>query len=247
MRNIWTIAKREFNYYWVSPVAYVVTAIFLIVLGLIYSNYLGGTMFRGGAPDPVRWVLSPFVTLTLFLMPALTMRAFTEEQRSGTIELLMTAPVREWELVLGKWLAAMAFAGAIVIITLLYAVITNNYTQPALHRDSLLVAYAGILLFIGAVLAIGVFVSTLFSNQIAALFTTFGITVTLWLLGPALQNQGGEGSAFATVAEYLNISARYYDSFFVGTVSLRDLIYFLSLISLFLFLAARTIESRRWR
>jgi len=137
MKNVWTIAKREFNMYFVSPVAYAVAFAFLGILGLIFYANLSRVANFGGSPEFVQWVLSPFVTLMLFLSPGVTMRLMSEEQRTGTVELLLTAPVREWELVTGKWLAAFGFMAVIVFVTGLYALVLNNYTTPGLDRGAL--------------------------------------------------------------------------------------------------------------
>jgi ABC-2 type transport system permease protein len=249
MKNIWTIAKREFNMYFVSPVAYAVAFAFLIVLGLIfYGNFtqavVGAGFGGGGSPDYVGWVLSPFTTLMLFLSPAVTMRLMAEEQRTGTLELLLTAPVREWELVTGKWLAAFGFMAVIVFLTGIYGLILNNYTTPGLDRGAILVAYVGLLFMIAAMLAVGVFASTLFSNQIATFFAAMAFLLALWLVSLPFRNDTG---TLATVFNYLDFSGHFYNNFYNGSVDLADVVYFSSLTALFLFLATRVVESRRWR
>jgi ABC-2 type transport system permease protein len=248
MRNIWTIAKREFNHYFVSPVAYAVIFFFLIVLGIIFAaNFEYATSGLGGqgqAPEFVQWVLSPFVTLILFMTPAITMRLLSEEQRTGTLELLLTAPLREWELVLGKWLAAFAFLAVTIFVTMLHALIVNNYTSPGLDWGAVIVAYIGLFFMSAAMLAIGTFVSTLFSNQIASFIISLGIALVLWIVGFLFQNQTG---AVAEVVNYLDLSGRVYNNFFSGVIDLTDLVYFLSVAAFFLFLATRVVESRRWR
>ncbi|MBP7692455.1 MAG: ABC transporter permease subunit [Anaerolineales bacterium] len=244
MRNIWTIAKREFNQYFVSPAAYVVAFVFLIVLGIIFYGQLASSVLFGGGPQVVQWVFGPFVTLLLFLSPGVTMRLLAEEQRIGTMELLLTAPLREWELVLGKWLAAFAFMALMVFFTIFYFIIVNAYTTPGLDRGAILAAYAGFLLMTAALLAIGVFTSSLFANQIAAFFATMGVALVLWLLGFLFQNQTG---AVADVVNYIDLSGHFYNNFYAGVVDLADVVYFVSTAALFLFLTTRVIESRRWR
>jgi ABC-2 type transport system permease protein len=245
MRNLWTIAKREFQHYFVSPVAYAVTFAFLLVLGLIfYDGFVRTALQPGTPPQPVQWVFGPFTTLLLFLTPAVTMRLISEEQKTGTMELLLTAPLREWELVVGKWLAAFAFMAVIVFTTVIYMLITNQYSQPRLNVVEILVTYIGALAMIGALLAIGVFASALFSNQIAAFFVTMAVALGLWLTGLPFQNDTGP---MAQVMNYLGFSSHFYDNLFRGVLDGADLIYFVSLIVFFLFIAARMIESRRWR
>jgi ABC-2 type transport system permease protein len=242
MRNVWTIAKREFNMYFASPVAYAIGFGVLLVLGLFFNVGLAQASM-GGAPDLTQ-TLGVFVTLLLFFTPALTMRLVAEEQRTGTIELLMTAPLREWELVLGKWLAAFGFVAVLISLTLIYGLILSRITVPGLDVGSLGAVYLGLLLLVGALMALGLFISTLFSNQIAAFFSIFGAFLVLWLIDLPVQNSTG---AAATVVRYLAFPNHIYDNFFSGVVDLNDVVYFLSIIVFFLFLAARSVESRRWR
>src|SRR5438309_6872832 len=126
MRNVWTVAKREFNMYFASPVAYAIAFVVLLVLGLFfYADFANAALFQG-TPDATR-TISLFVTLLLFFTPAIAMRLMAEEQRTGTIELLLTAPVREWELVTGKWLAAFGFVVLLVALTSIYALILSRF------------------------------------------------------------------------------------------------------------------------
>lgn len=248
MRNALTIAKREFNHYFVSPEAYVVSFALLLILGIIYNYNFASTalgQFGGGAPQVVQWVFGPFVTLMLFLTPGITMRLLANEQRTGTMELLLTAPVKEWELVLGKWLAAMGLMLVILLLSGLYFLLGNQITDPGLDWGAVGAAYLGFTLMVAALLAVGVFASSLFANQIAAFFATLAITLALWLVG-LLAPQGDTGPV-TEVLNYLDISSHYYDNFVNGVIDLGDTVYFVSVIVLFLFLAARVIESRRWR
>lgn len=244
MRNIWTIAKREFNHYFVSPVAYAVAFALLLVLGGIFAINFAQVAISGGSPQVEQWVFGPFVTLAIFLVPGVTMRLLSEEQRSGTMELLMTAPLREWELIIGKWLAAMAFMTVMLFLTLFYFVITNAFTTPGLDWGVAFAAYVGFILLLGALLAVGLFISSLFTNQIAAFFTTAGVILILWIIGLFVQNQTG---VVADVINYIDLSGHFYDNFVDGKIDLSDVTYFVSAIVLFLFLAARVVESRRWR
>lgn len=243
MRNLWTVAKREFNMYFASPVAYVVAFAFLLILGYFFVGELVQTSQFGGPPQATG-NLGLFVTLVLFMSPAITMRLFAEEQRSGTLELLLTAPVREWELVLGKWLAAFGFIALILFFTGIYVLILNQYTTPGLDFGELLAAYVGLLAMISSLMALGVFVSSLFSNQIAAFFVTLAAQLILWIVGFLTQNQPG---AWAEFINYLVFSSHYYDNFYRGKFDVTDFTYFVSLSVLFLFLATQMVESRRWR
>jgi len=243
MRNIWTMTKREFNMYFASPVAYFIIFGYLFVLGLIFAITLYFGM-QGGRAD-INQVLAWFVYLSMFSGAGVTMRLLAEEQRTGTMELLLTAPLREWELVVGKWLAAVGFMCVTLSFTLVYAIILNQYTDPGIDLGALMAAYLGLVLFTGATLAIGVFVSSLFSNQIAAFFLTTGIFLGInWLVGVPFQNSTG---AVATVMQYLGAFDHYFNNFQAGAVVVSDVVYFVSVMVLFLFLATRVVESRRWR
>src|SRR5260221_8214010 len=181
MRNVWTVAKREFNMYFASPVAYAFGFVVLLVMGVFFFSDFSNAAASQGSPDPTR-PISLFVTLLLFFSPAITMRLLAEEQRTGTIELLLTAPVREWELVTGKWLAATGFVTLLVVGSLIYPLILSRFVTPGLDNGLLAAAYLGLLLMVAAFISIGLFVSTLFTNQIAAFFGTMAIGLLLWII-----------------------------------------------------------------
>ena len=243
MRNVLSVAKREFNMYFASPVAYAVAFALLLVMGLFfYSDFVNAAVY-GSPPDPNR-SLSLFTTLMLFLLPAITMRLLAEEQRTGTIELLLTAPVREWELVTGKWLAALGFVTILIALTGVYAFILGRFTVPGLDLGTLAAAYIGVFLLSGALLAVGVFVSSLFSNQIAAFFGIMAAQLLFWVISYPVQNDTGP---VAAVLKHLDFTNHFYTNFLTGVVDLTDVIYFASVIVFFLFIASRVVESRRWR
>jgi ABC-2 type transport system permease protein len=243
MRNVWTVAKREFNMYFASPVAYAFAFVVLLVLGVFFYADFVNAAVQGGSPDATR-TISLFVTLLLFFSPAVTMRLMAEEQRSGTIELLLTAPVREWELVTGKWLAAFGFVILLVATTLIYSLILGRFVTPGLDNGLLAAAYLGLILIVASFLAVGVFVSALFTNQIAAFFGIMAVSLLLWVISYPVQNATGPVAGFL---QYLDFSNHFYNNFFRGVIDLADVVYFLSITVFFLFLAARTVESRRWR
>ncbi len=243
MRNVWTVAKREFNMYFASPVAYAFSFVILLVLGLFFYADFANAAVQQGTPDPTR-TISLFVTLLLFFSPAVTMRLMAEEQRTGTIELLLTAPVREWELVAGKWLAAFGFLTILVAASLVYALILSRFVTPGLDIGLLAAAYLGLLLIVAAFLAIGVCVSTLFTNQIAAFFGIMAVNLLLWVISYPVQNATGP---VAAVLQYLDFSNHFYNNFFRGVINLTDVVYFVSVSVFFLFVASRVVESRRWR
>lgn len=243
MRNMWTIAAREFRHYFVSPIAYAVAAAIFLILGLLFYANLGSSLLNQTPPDP-NSSLSPLATLLLFGMPAITMRLISDEQRSGTIELLLTAPVRDWEMVVGKWLGAMGFGVIILAVTWFYPIILNTITSPGIDQGPLVSAYLGMLLMLSAMVAIGVMASALFANAIAAYFTSLGILLVLWIMGLAAQVSSG---GLTTLFNYLDFSAHFFNTGYAGVIDTRDLAYYLSLTALALFLGTRFVEARRWK
>jgi len=243
MRNIWTIAVREFKLYFSSPAAYLVAAMLLVVMGIIfYTNVVGSILNQ--FPPNTQVVLGPLVTLLLFATPAITMRLIAEEQRQGTLELLLTAPVRDYELIVGKWLGGFLFMLSILILTWLYPIYLNQIVDPGIDQGILVSGYLGVFLFTGALVAIGVAVSSFFSNQIAVFFTTLGIFLILWLFSLPTQAMGATGGE---LLRYLDFSEHFYSTFYQGVIDLSDILYFLSLTALALFLGTMSLESRRWR
>jgi ABC-2 type transport system permease protein len=246
MRNVWTIAKRETNLYFVSPIAYVVAFAFLLVMGLVFYIIVNFSLTGGGgAPTPADMMNNFFAMILLLAASAvLTMRLFAEEHRTGTIELLLTAPVQEWELVLGKWLGAMGYMTLLVAATGVYVLLLSHYTQPGIDVGATAASYLGLLLMIAAMLAVGVFASTLFSNQIASFFVTLVLLLAFWLIQYPFQDKTDAVSVFMA---NLSFYRHYAENFTSGVVALADVSYFVSVVALFLFLATRAVESRRWR
>ena len=248
MRNIWTIAKREYDHYFSSPIAYVVAFAILLVLGIIFAlnlyYYVQNAFQLGGQTPDVSPVTGSFTFMLVLSVPALTMRLVSDENRMGTMELLLTAPVRDAELIIGKWLGGFLFILTIIAVTLIYPIILNNLIQPGLDQRVMMSSYLGVILVSGAFLAIGVGISAMFENQIAAFFATMATFVFLWwLVGfPAnLVPVGGE------VFRYLDMKSHFYDTLNIGVIQLGDIVYYLSLIALGLFTGTAAVEMRRWR
>ena len=237
LRNIGTIAGKELYTYFASPIAYLVIAAFLVMNGYLFSVILIGSRSASMISS-----FSDMVIILLFLSPAITMRLLSEEQRTGTIELLLTSPLREVELVLGKWLASMAFFIAMLALTIPYPLFLLKFGSP--DPGPIIGGYIGIILLEGVFLAIGLLMSSVTQNQIVALALSFGVLLVLWLLQSAGQSFGsGGGSA---VAQYIAL-APHFDGFTSGNIQLKDLVYYVSLILIALFLTVRSIETRRWR
>ncbi|HSR47604.1 MAG TPA: ABC transporter permease [Anaerolineales bacterium] len=243
MRTIWTIASREFRHYFVSPIAYAAAFFLFLVLGILFYVSISFGMQTGQIPPDGRIVMGPMVTLLLLTTPFLTMRLIAEEAGTGTLELLLTAPIRDGELVVGKWLGAMGFVGLLLGVTWIYPIILHRMTTPGIDQGVLLVAYLGVLLMMSAIVATGVLVSGLFRNGLAAGFATLAVILLLWVIGGLASGYGGVNE----VIRYLSFGDHLYDSLFQGVLDLGDILYFVSLTVLALFVAARVVESRRWR
>lgn len=249
MRNIWIIAKRELDHYFISPMAYAVGFVILFILGFIFAVVIwssGQQALYGSTSAPDLSVITYWFSILLWiLVPALTMHLVADETRSGTIELLMTAPVRDHELVLGKWLGSFLFMLTIIAVTLIYPIILNGLVSPGIDQKLIMASYLGLILMAAAFLALGVGISAIFSNPIAALAVTFFTLFSLWLLIgiPANFAPGGAGEIF----RYLDLKSHFNDTLNVGVINLSDLVYYFSLIALGLFMGTTAVETRRWR
>ena len=257
MRNIWTIAKREFAHYFVSPVAYAVAVMFLSILGFLFvlnaaQGLGGGRGFGGGTEATMRFVFGPLSSLILFFGPVLTMRLLAEEQSKGTLELLLTAPVREWEVVVGKWLGAWFFGLCLLATTGVYALILYAYGNP--DGGPIIAGYLGLALMIGAILAMGLLASSLTGNLIVSVAIGYGFVLMIWIFGFAadffqsfIGGFGGQATLFVDFVRYIDFSDHFQATFNQGVIETVDIVYFVTLIAVALFLATRVVEARRWR
>ncbi|MYC65827.1 MAG: ABC transporter permease subunit [Acidobacteriia bacterium] len=256
MRKIWTIAMREFKVYFTSPIAYIVLAMFAVVFGYFFTSglaffmdYSASVQAQGGAGAPPlnvnQFVIEPSLgnmsIVLLFLVPMITMRLFAEEQRSGTIELLLTSPLQDYHIICGKWLGALLLYACLLLVAVLNISVLFLYTTP--DWKPLLVSLLGLLLMGGSMIAIGTFLSTLTRNQIVAGALTFGVLLLLWVLNWI---SSYETSTFSRLCEYLAISP-HFEQFSKGVIELKDLLYYVSAISLGLFLSKRSLEALRWK
>ena len=238
MRSVTPITQRELSAYFYSPIAYAVLAIFMLTLGVLFML----TTFKPGAESSLRQLvnLMPLV-LTIFL-PVLTMRLLAEEFRSGTIETLMTAPVNEDEVVLGKFLGAFLFYLVMLVALLAFALVIAAFGR--IDVGLLAATYIGLVLLGGLYLAVGVFFSACTSNQIiAAVLTIVPLMVFTFLADYAATNVSG---LTGLILHHLSIQEHFMD-FSRGLVDLNDVLFFLTSTVLFLFLAVKVLESRRWR
>lgn len=239
MRNVWILARREFSHYFISPLAYVLSFFFFLVLGLVfYLSLRAGLAFGQLQPDG-RVVIGWMVwILLLAIAPFVTMRLIADEQRMGTLELLLTSPVRDGELILGKWLGSFVFLVLLLAVTWVYPLILHRMTDPGIDQGVLVSAYLGLVLMVAAMLAIGTLISSIFSNPWAAAPVTSVVLLSLVIVGNA-----GDTSEFARQIGFFE----HYQGFYRGVIQLSDIAYYLSLTVLCLFLSAQVIQARRWR
>ena len=254
MRNMWVICRKELRSYFVSPIAYILFIMFALIFGWFFWNMLGAFVFYSMAAQMrgemfpmnineqiVRQLLGNMNVIGLFFIPIMTMRLFAEEKRNGTIELLATSPIRDGEVILGKWLASVFLYAAMLLLTGLNFVFLFKYGNP--DWKPVAVGYLGMLLQAAAMLAIGTFISTLTRNQIIAGAATFGVCLLLWVLGWV---SGYETATWAQVLSYMSVIT-HFESFAKGVLDSKDAVFYLTLTFLGLFFTARSMESLRWR
>jgi ABC-2 type transport system permease protein len=254
MRNIWIICQKELRSYFVSPVAYLLLTMFAIIFGFFFWNsvlffvnavlrsQMSGQNFPISVNEYViRPLLSNISVIGLFFIPMITMRLFAEEKRMGTIELLATSPVRDMEVILGKWSAAMVLYAVLLLFTAINFAFLFKYGNP--DWRPMAVGYLGLLLQAGGLLAIGTFISALTKNQIIAGAATFGVCLMLWILE---WPSASETATWAKVLAYMSVIT-HFESFGKGVLDTKDAVYYISLIFLGLFLTSRSLESLRWR
>jgi len=254
MRNIWIICRKELYSYFTSPVAYLLLTMFAIIFGFFFWNSVGyfnmmslesqmrGQSFPMSVNEYViRPLLSNISVIGLFFIPMISMRLFAEEKRTGTIELLATSPIRDIEVIVGKWLAALMLYAVLLLFTAANFAFLFKYGNP--DWRPLAIGYLGLLLQAGGLLAVGTFISTLTKNQIIAGAGTFAACLMLWVLEWVA---GYETAPWAKVLAYCSVIT-HYESFGKGVLDSKDAIYYVSLIFLGLFLSSRSLESLRWR
>jgi len=252
--NTFTICNKELQSYFRSPIAYTVIALWALIGGFFFyfglsffvQRSMEGAMTGQSFPmDINEWIVRPLLSnvnvVALFLIPMITMRLFAEEKRSGTIELLMTSPINDIEIVLGKWLAAVGLYSIMLLVSVLHMAILFRYGQP--DWRPLAVGYLGLLLQGGCLLAIGTFVSTCTSNQIVAGALGFAISLLLFVLNWV--SEFGS-SVSERVIGYLSVQ-QHFESFSKGVLDSKDIVFYVTMIILGLFLTSRSLESVRWR
>jgi len=253
MRNVIAIANKELRSYFSSPMAYIIIGFFALPFGVFFYLYVDFFVRQsmqmpemgGGAMNVnqqvIRNVLQNAAVIILFIMPMITMRTYSEEKRSGTIELLLTSPVTDVQIILGKFFGALGLYVVMLLVTLLYIAILFVYGNP--EWRPLVACYLGLLLMGGSFLSIGLLISSTTNNQIVAGIISFIVFLMLWIVGWFADTAG---PTMGAITRYLSITD-HLDDFSKGIIDTTHVIYYLSLITLGLFLTAKSVDSERWR
>ena len=255
MNNILAIAHKELKSYFSTPIAYIVIGLFALLFGYFFyamlvifnqqSAQFGG--LEGGAVDINQQLIRPLFlnasVILLFVLPLITMRTYSEEKRSGTIELLLTSPVTDLEIIVGKFLGAMTLYAAMLAITVIHMLLLFSYANPKPEWTVPVMGYVGLLLMGGCIISVGLLISSLTKNQIVSGMVTFAVFLLLWVInwiasftGPTTQS----------VLNYLSITD-HFDDFTRGILDTKHLIYYFSVMSFGLFLTARSVDTERWK
>jgi ABC-2 type transport system permease protein len=231
------IAWREIQGYFTSPMGYIVALVFLALAGLFFGFSISGS-FKEAKVDGF---LEPAAFILVLLAPAMTMRLMAEEQKLGTVELLLTAPIRDWEVVLGKFMASLVFFIGTLALTLYFVLLLYLFGDP--DSGPVWSGYLGLILYGGTALAVGLLASSLTNNQMVALVVGFGILLALSALDQASTLVGGVGSDVLSNAS----TTSHLGDFDRGIVDTKHIVYYVTVTAVFLFLTVRSLESRRWR
>jgi ABC-2 type transport system permease protein len=254
MNSVFTIAARDFKAFFSSPKAFAIFWFFLIFMGVFFKNFIQmymqmqqqAPMMGGQAPTIEQLLRALFYNLhfiLLLIVPAVTMSSFSEEKKSQSLRLLMTAPCSSTDIVLGKFLAALGMLGLVLLASFVYPYFTISHGNPDVAI--IFTSYLGIFLLMASQISFGLWVSSLTNNQFMAfLFTMFGLFLLLilnWMAGSL-----GGGGIFESILKYL-ASSDHVDAFFKGTLSIKHTVYFICFTAMFLFFTNVTLDSQRWR
>lgn len=246
MSPMLSIAKREFRSYFDSPLAYVVICLSFLALGLMFF-VLGGGFWQADRSSVERLFEFAPMGLSFLVVPVVTMRLVAEERRSGTLEMLITLPVRDADVVLGKFLGALGLVLVLVAATAVYPI--GMFKWPwnlgPLDPGPVLSGYLGLVLFSAAATAVGLLVSSFAESQAVAFFITFFVLAALWFFDNFAQWLGGSGGVLPSVLQYISFQTRL-SGFWRGLIDARDVVFFLSVTVLSVLVAFRALERRRW-
>ncbi len=254
LRNISAIAGKELRGYFGSPIAWVMMGLFAVIFSYFFNAYLdyfvrSAMQAQMGGPPPnqnvnndmIRPLLANASVLVLFLLPMVTMRTYSEEKRSGTIELLLTSPVTDLEIILGKFFGVVGLYAALLLVTLVYVGVLFGLSEP--QWKPVLTGYLGLLLLGGCFLALGLFISSTTKNQMVAGAATFVAALLFWIIDWRAESSG---PTIGPILSYLSIT-RHFDDFAKGVLDTKHIVYYLSFIAFGLFLTLKSVDSERWR
>jgi len=253
LRNITAIAGKELRGYFASPIAWSLMGLFAFIFSWFFMTYVtyfvqqsAGSQFGGPAQmnvnmQLIRPLLSNASVLVLFLLPMVTMRTYAEEKRSGTIELLLTSPITDLEIILGKFLGAVGLYLGLLAVTLVYVGILFVYGDP--EWRPVVTGVLGLLLLGGCFISLGLFISSLTKNQIVAGAGTFVVALLFWIINWMAD---GAGPTTAAVLSYLSIT-EHFDDFGKGVIDTKHVVFYLSFIAFGLYLTMKSVDTERWR
>jgi ABC-2 type transport system permease protein len=253
VRNIAAIAGKELRSYFGSPVAWVLMGFFAIIFGWFYNVYLeyfvrSAMQSQFGAPPPtnvnsdmIRPLLGNASVLILFLLPMITMRTYSEEKRSGTIELLLTSPITDLEITVGKFVGAVGVYLGLLAVTLVHISVLFGLGAP--EWKPILAGYVGLLLLGSCFISIGLFISSTTKNQVVAGAVTFIVALLFWIVSWFSESVG---PTTAAVLNYLSVT-QHFDDFGKGVIDTKHVVFYLSFIAFGLFLTLKSVDTERWR
>jgi ABC-2 type transport system permease protein len=257
MRNVLAIAQKELKTFFSSPMGYVLVGLWVFLFGAFYVNILGyfmrvslqmGQMGMGGGPQAVnvnemmiRPLMQNVTVLMLIVLPMITMRTYAEEKRSGTIELLLTSPLTDLQIIFGKFLGAMGLYAVMQAVTVIHVALLFFFGNP--EWKPIATGYLGLLLMGGCFISVGLFISSLTKNQLVAGVATFSVFLLLWIIDWFSTFTTPRASA---VLDYLSI-VKHGDDFWKGVIDTTHVVYYLSFMTFGLFLTAKSVDSERWR
>jgi ABC-2 type transport system permease protein len=252
VRNVLAITDKELRSYFASPIAYIIIGLFSLLFGYFFYVFLmlfvrqTEMQFGGGGSaninqQMIRPVLLNVSVILLFLMPVITMRTYSEEKRSGTIELLLTSPVTDIQIILGKFFGAMGLYAGMLLVTMLYMGILFWFGRP--EWRPLVAGYLGLLLMGGCFISVGLLISSLTKNQIVAGALTFAVFLMLWVINWMADQAGPITRQILTTLSITD----HFDDFARGVIDTKHLVYYLSFITFGLFLTAKSVDTERWR
>jgi ABC-2 type transport system permease protein len=242
MKNVSSIFAREMKAYFVSPIAYVALVVFTFLCGVFFAAYFKWTSSYQGEASMRTTIYNMSITM-LLVVPLITMRLFAEEKRSGTIEILMTAPVTDAEVVIAKFAASLVLFAMMLLLTFPCPIFLVIYSTITPDVASMLVGYLGLFLLGAACLSLGVVTSAITKNQIVAALVSFVMLLGLWIIGwmsSAVGIRLGKILSFISLAEHL-------EDFYKGILNPKHIIYYLSLVCFCLFLAVKFVQSAKWK